>query len=120
MRPGRVEQPPPPQPPAVADRFQMADTRPIDPDAFHDFCVADGYDAPAAKVYPPNDRPDLHTHPFDARVLIVKGTLVMAMTNHEVALGTGDVCDVPAGTPHSERTAASGAKGLLAIRRTVA
>ncbi|NNF54150.1 MAG: cupin domain-containing protein [Acidimicrobiales bacterium] len=98
----------------------MADTRPIDPDDFHDFCVADGYDAPADKVYQPNDRPGFHTHPFDARVLIIKGMLVMAMTDHEMVLGPGDVCDVPAGTPHSEQTAATGAKGLLAIRRTVA
>ena len=98
----------------------MSDTRLIDPEDFQDFCVADGYDAPSDKMYPPNDRPDLHTHPFDARVLIVEGTLVMAMTDHELVLGPGDVCDVPAGTPHSEQTVSTGAKGLLAVRRTVA
>lgn len=98
----------------------MIDTRPIDPDEFHDFCVADGYEAPTDKVYPPHDRPDLHTHPFDARVIITAGRLVMVLTDHRVELGPGDVCDIPALTPHSEQTGTTGAKGLLAIRQTVA
>ena len=87
----------------------MIDTRPIEPDEFHDFCVADGYDSPSDKVYPPNDRPAFHIHPFDARVLITEGTLVMAFTDHEMVVEPGEVCDVPARTPHSEQTAAAGA-----------
>ena len=98
----------------------MADTRTIDPEEFYDFCVADGYDPPSNKVYPPRDRPHFHVHPFDARVLITEGRLVMALTDHKMVLGPGDLCDVPAGTPHSEQTAERGAKGLLAIRQTVA
>ena len=92
----------------------------MDPDAFHDSCVTDGYDAPTVKVYPPHDRPDLHTHPFDARILITEGRLVLAFTDDEVVLGPEDAFDVPARTPHSEQTAAEGATGRLAIRRVVA
>lgn len=91
----------------------------MDSEAFHDLCVGDGFEAPGAKVYPSHDRPDLHAHPFDARVLITEGELVLAFADSEIVLAPGDTCDVPAGTLHSERTSATGATGLLAVRHAV-
>lgn len=80
-------------------------------------CVDDGWDEPQDKRYPPNDRPEIHSHDFDATVRISSGELHMVYANRVDVLGPGDHCIVPAGTMHSEQTGPGGAEGHLAVRQ---
>ncbi len=84
---------------------------------FRAACVGEGWDAPSPKSYPANDTPAMHSHDFDATVLIVDGELQMAFPDRVDVLGPGDRCIVPAGTVHSEQTGAAGATGWLATRQ---
>ena len=73
-----------------------------------------GFQPPRAVVYEPNQHPPLHTHDFDAIVLITGGVLHLQFGDRTERLMAGDRCVVPAGTPHAETCEAEGATGLLA------
>lgn len=66
------------------------------------------------KRYEPRQKPELHAHDFDARVVITSGELHMVFEDRTEILGPGDTCVVPAGTLHSETCTDQGAVGLLA------
>ncbi len=82
-------------------------------------CADSGWDAPQDKHYPPNDVPEMHSHDFDATVLVTDGQLIMAYPDRVDVLVPGDHCIVHAGTVHSEQTGPSGASGHLAVRKDV-
>lgn len=60
-----------------------------------------------------------HTHPFDARLFVLDGSITLVFGADRVSYGPGDTCSVPAGTPHEERTGAEGVR-YLAGRRDAA
>ena len=85
-------------------------------DEFAAWVDADGFSAPRPKTYEPNQKPPMHSHDFDARLLVTGGALTMALDTGAVELRPGDECDVPSGTRHSEQGGPDGATAILATR----
>jgi quercetin dioxygenase-like cupin family protein len=44
-----------------------------------------------------------HSHEFDARLLVLDGEMTIACNGTPQTFRAGDVCSVPAGTPHTEK-----------------
>lgn len=87
-------------------------------DEFAAWADDDGFSAPRLMTYEPNQKPPMHAHDFDARLLVTGGELTMALDDGAVVLLPGAECDVPAGTLHSEQGGPSGATAILATRDT--
>jgi quercetin dioxygenase-like cupin family protein len=66
----------------------------------------------------PNERREMHTHEFDARLLILDGVFILASPDAEVTFQAGETCFVPAGAVHAEYGGPEGAR-YLAARRAV-
>ena len=54
-----------------------------------------------------------HTHPFEAKALIVEGELKIRTAEGERTYQTGDVFHLQPGVPHSETYGAQGVKYLV-------
>ncbi len=89
-------------------------------DEFVIWVDADGFSATRTIEYEANQQPPMHAHEFDARLLVTSGELTMALDDGDVVLRTGDECEVPAGTSHSEQGGPDGATVILATRSAVA
>ncbi len=89
-------------------------------DEFAAWVDADGFSVPRPMTYEPNQKPPMHAHDFDARLLVTSGELTMALDDGAVVLRPGDECDVPKGTLHSEQGGPSGATSVLSTRDTAA
>lgn len=53
-----------------------------------------------------------HTHPFEAKALIVAGEIGISVNGAETVYRPGDVFHLPANTPHFERYGADGVQYL--------
>jgi quercetin dioxygenase-like cupin family protein len=87
--------------------------------AFEAEITREGYDMRETEVKP-NERRDMHTHEFDARLLILDGTFILAYPDHEETFVAGDTCFVPAGIVHSENGGPEGARYIAARRMPAA
>lgn len=56
---------------------------------------------------------DLHTHPFEARALILEGSLDLVIDGIQTHYGVGDVFSLNADQPHSETYGEHGVKYLV-------
>src|SRR4029453_1934079 len=54
--------------------------------------------------FKPDHHKAAHAHDFDARVLVLDGSVTMVFGKDQVTFGPGDACTVPAGTMHEEHT----------------
>ena len=52
-----------------------------------------------------------HSHEFDALLLVLEGEMTIACNGEPETFRVGDLCSVPAGTPHTEQFG-SGTKGV--------
>jgi len=90
---------------------------------FRQILVEKGFDPPNVHKWVANlggneaDLP-LHTHDECIMLLITEGQLVLEYEDGPVTYSTGDICELPAGTAHVERTGPAGAKALLARKAT--
>jgi len=57
-----------------------------------------------------------HSHEFDAYVLVVDGEMTIARNGKPELFRAGDVCTMPAGTPHTEKCGPAGAHYLAGRR----
>ena len=57
-----------------------------------------------------------HTHPWDARLFILEGQLILGTPDGEHQYGAGESCALAAGTVHSERVGPDGVKGVLGTK----
>jgi uncharacterized cupin superfamily protein len=64
----------------------------------------------------PNVHRDAHAHDFDARVLVLEGSITLVFGADRCFYGPGDSCNVPAGTLHEEHTEAEGVRYLAGRR----
>ena len=60
--------------------------------------------------FQPNHHRGVHAHDFDARVLVLDGSVTLVFGTGPVTYGPGDSCAVPAGTMHEEHTGEVGAR----------
>ncbi|HEY6439496.1 MAG TPA: cupin domain-containing protein [Acetobacteraceae bacterium] len=67
----------------------------------------EGYEVSEGKIEP-NVHRDAHAHGFDARLLVLDGSITLVFGEDRVTYGPGDSCRVPAGTMHEEHTEADG------------
>ena len=74
---------------------------------------ADGFDIQTFQFEPNQQRAE-HAHPWDARLLLLEGALTLGTPDGEATYRPGETCAVDAGTPHTETTGSSGARGLVA------
>jgi quercetin dioxygenase-like cupin family protein len=81
--------------------------------------AADGYLGPLDRRMEPGQAAPLHTHPFDARLLVVEGEFILEQDGATHRHGPGTVFEVAAGTPHAEACGPAGATYLVG-RRTKA
>ena len=57
---------------------------------------------------------DVHTHPFEAKALIVAGEIfIRCVGEPEQRYGVGEIFHLPAGAPHAERYGAEGVTYLV-------
>jgi quercetin dioxygenase-like cupin family protein len=85
----------------------MSTAASIDVEGFRAGLAADGYE-PIERRMPPGPKVKEHTHPFHARLLILEGAYTIAIDGKPVTYGPGDICAVPAGTPHTEEPGPEG------------
>lgn len=70
-----------------------------------------GYGETNLKDFPPHySGGDLHTHEFSAYALVAEGAFIVEYDDGPVTYHAGDSCELPAGTRHTEKAGAAGAK----------
>lgn len=57
-----------------------------------------------------------HTHDFDARVMVLEGSITLVFGEERCVYGPGDSCSVSAGTTHEEHTEADAVRYLSGRR----
>ena len=75
----------------------------------------EGYEVSEGEITPDVHR-QLHAHEFDARILVLDGSLALQFERDRVAYKPGDTCAVPAGTLHAEHTEADGVRYVFGRR----
>jgi uncharacterized cupin superfamily protein len=58
----------------------------------------------------PNIHRQAHAHDFDARVMVLEGSITLVFSDTRCVYAPGDSCSVPAATMHEEHTAAEGVR----------
>jgi quercetin dioxygenase-like cupin family protein len=87
----------------------------IDEAGFRAALARDGYEA-VERSLPPGPPGGAHTHPFDARLLILEGALTITLEGAAATYGPGDTCEVPAGRVHAEATGPEGVRYVAGRR----
>ena len=77
----------------------------------------DGYEVRDGEINP-NVHREAHAHEFDARVLVLDGTITLVFGTDRVTYRPGDSCSIAAGTMHAEHTEADGVR-YVSGRRAV-
>ncbi len=83
---------------------------------FRELLAAQGYNEIRETAYEPGSENELHTHEFSALLMVLEGEFVLVGEQGVERFGAGEMCDVPAGTVHAERTDASPARVLAGIK----
>ncbi len=68
----------------------------------------EGYAEVLTREYASNYFAGDHSHPFDARALIVAGDITLTVGGTEHRYPTGTIFELPAGTVHKERAGLEG------------
>ena len=77
---------------------------------------AAGFDEVIERRWAPNQVLDTHTHPFEAKAIVVQGEMWLTCGDETRHLVPGDSFHLQAGVPHSERYGAQGATYWVARR----
>ena len=88
-------------------------------DDFEDFAAAArarGFDEALVREWEAGHETPVHTHPFDAEALLVRGEFWLTVDGVTRHLQAGDRFAVVRGTPHVERYGAAGATFWVARR----
>ena len=81
--------------------------------------LREGYAVSEGEIKP-NVHREAHAHAFDARVLVLGGSITLVFGADRITYGPGDSCRVPAGTVHEEHTGAEGVRYLSGRRPATA
>lgn len=80
---------------------------------FTDTLALEGFQTLVTVTREPNSSLDVHTHPFEAKALVLAGGLTITCAGVEQAYGPGQVFHLPALQPHSERYGPQGVEYLV-------
>ncbi len=83
-------------------------------DSFHKMVAAEGFDEPMLVDRQANDSMDVHTHPFEAKALILDGWIEIGLDNDSQRFEAGDVFHLAHEQPHWERYGPNGVVYLSA------
>ena len=83
---------------------------------FRQLLAERGYDEIRETTYEPESSNELHTHEFSALLLVLDGEFILERENGSQTFLAGQMCDVPTGTVHAERTAAVGARVIAGLK----
>lgn len=75
-----------------------------------------GYTEVLSRTWQPGQVLEQHTHPFDARALVVAGEMWLTVDGKTQHLRAGDRFELDQGTPHAERYGDEGATYWVARR----
>lgn len=75
----------------------------------------EGYEVREGEIEPHRHR-EAHAHEFDARILVLDGSITLVFGDERVTYRSGDSCSVPAGTTHEEHTEADGMRYVAGRR----
>jgi quercetin dioxygenase-like cupin family protein len=87
----------------------------MDRTAFEQTLKADGYEPVERRMDANHFNPE-HVHEFDARVMLLDGEMTITRPTGAQIFRPGDVCEMAAGTPHSEQCGPAGAYYLAGRR----
>ncbi len=85
-------------------------------DEFRTLITGAGYPEVRAISYEPNQAPELHTHDFDAKGVVLTGALTIVLDDGATTFEVGEVYDVPAGTRHAEHTGDAATSVIVGVR----
>ena len=77
--------------------------------------VREGYEVRDGQLEPHVHRQP-HAHDFDARLLVLDGTITLAFGDERITYRAGDACNIPAGTTHAEHTESDGVRYVIGRR----
>lgn len=89
------------------------------PETFAEFesrTKAQGYDQVLERRWEPGQVLETHSHPFDAKAVVVQGDLWVTVGEFTAHLVVGGGFEIGRGTPHSERYGSEGATFWVARR----
>jgi mannose-6-phosphate isomerase-like protein (cupin superfamily) len=79
-----------------------------------------GYDAAMERTKPAGDVDARHTHEFDACLFMLSGEYTLMFDDGPRTYRSGDMFEVPCGTPHAERVGATDIQYLVGRRQPAA
>ena len=85
-------------------------------DEFRQLLRERGFGDAKSREYEPNLDKPMHTHELSAIGLVMSGEFIIALESGSTTYGPGEMCELEAGTVHTERTGPSGATVLLAYK----
>jgi quercetin dioxygenase-like cupin family protein len=85
-------------------------------DNFKETAERDGFEMDRPFDLSPNKKNAEHTHPFDARVMVVAGEITITSAGNSKTYGPGGICDMAAETPHTESVGPEGVTLLVGRR----
>lgn len=85
----------------------------MDQEQFRQQLRAEGYEQVTAVAREANGSLDVHTHPFEARALILSGEISIRCDGHETLYRPGDIFHLGHAAPHSERYGPAGVSYLV-------
>ena len=89
----------------------------MDFDTFADSMKQQGFDQVLKRIWAPGTTVEEHTHPFDAKALVVQGEMWLTVNGRTEHLLPGGTFELAAHLPHSERYGAEGATYWVARRK---
>lgn len=78
-------------------------------DEFQRLALREGFDAVLERDWAPNMALDVHTHPFAAQALVVRGEMWLTVGDATQHLRAGDTFTLAFEEPHAERYGPEGA-----------
>ena len=84
---------------------------------FEKEAIAAGYDEALERCWEPGVEVALHSHPFDAKAVLVRGEMWLSCDGETRHLRAGDTFTLSQGKHHAERYGAEGATYWVARRK---
>lgn len=88
----------------------------MDPQAFEQDLLARGYATVVTREFPPHAVNALHSHPFDARALVLAGEIAIDVDGRRTVYRAGDVFVFDRDVAHAEHMGPEGVRYLVGRR----